>query len=467
MKQLPKNIISLTTADIASRLLGFVSLAYLAQTLGPSSMGVLAVGMAVFAYGAIFADAGLPILGTRTVAAQQTTHRMVIREIRSARLLLSMVSIFVGCVIFFVLEKRSHIQTITCIYLLTLLPSALLLDWFFQGISDMITLSKARVLGMAIYLVAVLSFVREGAHLAWVPAAWFLGVAAQAWYLWTAYKKISSDVVRFSEPSGILKVIQQGIPLGVATLISQVVIQFPLIYLGLFDKTENAGLYNVAFRVIVLLLVVDRVFYTIFFPAISRSFREDRQKLPQKVERTIKLISTGVLYIAILSILAGDTLFPLFFGQAFEQSSMIFQTLIVYFILTVLNSIFSFTLIGIEREKAYTRSLMIGAIGFFAFMSLPIPLPSTLLAPLALALFQALSMIVMSRELQDTLAISSFGRILLTIVTTVALTAVLSAWANNSPVIATVGAVIISPFILAWSAGVNQEDITFLKKAIL
>lgn len=146
---------------------------------------------------------------------------------------------------------------------------------------------------------------------------------------------------------------------------------------------------------------------------------------------------------------------------------MIFQTLIVYFILTVLNSVFSFTLIGIEREKSYTRSLMIGAVGFFAFMSLPISLPSILLAPLALALFQALSMIVMSRELQDTLAISSFGRILWMIVITVALTALFSTWANGSPVIATAGAVIISPFILAWSAGVNQEDISLLKRTVL
>ncbi|MDP6456782.1 MAG: oligosaccharide flippase family protein [Candidatus Marinimicrobia bacterium] len=467
MKQLSKNIISLTTADVASRLLGFVSVAYLARTLGPSDMGVLAVGMAVLAYGAIFADAGLPILGTRIVAAQQIAHRTVSREIRTARLFLSIISVFLGCVIFFIFEKRSDIQTVTCLYLMALLPSALLLDWFFQGISDMLTLSKARVLGMAVYLAAVISFVREGAHLMWVPTAWFTGTAAQAWYLWSSYKKISPDDVKSSEPSGIFKLIRQGIPLGLATLISQVVIQFPLIYLGLFDKTENAGFYNVAFRVIVLLLVVDRVFYTMFFPAISRSFREDRQRLPQKVEQTIKLITAGVLYIAILAILAGDTLFPLLFGQAFEQSSMIFQTLIVYFILTVLNSIFSFTLIGIEREKSYTRSLMIGAVGFFAFMSLPIPLPSTLLAPLALALFQALSMIVMSRELQDTLAISSFGRILLTIVITVALTAVFSAWANSSPLIATVGAVIISPFILAWSAGVNQEDIKFLRKVII
>lgn len=467
MKQLSKNILSLSTADIASRLLGFVSVAYLARTLGPSDMGVLAVGMAVLAYGAIVADAGLPILGTRTVAAQQTASSTVIEEIRTARLLLSVVSIILGCVVFFVFERRAQIQTVTCLYLLTLLPSALLLDWFFQGISDMITLSKARVLGMAVYLAVVLSVVREGAHLALVPTAWFTGMAAQAWYLWISYSKTTPDVVRSPESSGILRLIRKGIPLGVATLISQVVIQFPLIYLGLFDKTENAGLYNVAFRVIILLLVVDRVFYTMFFPAISRSFREDRQSLPMKVEQTIRLITTGVLYIAILSIIAGDTLFPLLFGQAFEQSSMIFQTLIVYFILTVLNSVFSFTLIGIEREKSYTRSLMIGAVGFFAFMSLPISLPSILLAPLALALFQALSMIVMSRELQDTLAISSFGRILWMIVITVALTALFSTWANGSPVIATAGAVIISPFILAWSAGVNQEDISLLKRTVL
>ena len=41
------NILSLTSADTASRLLGFLAVAYLARTVGPEGMGLLAAGMGI------------------------------------------------------------------------------------------------------------------------------------------------------------------------------------------------------------------------------------------------------------------------------------------------------------------------------------------------------------------------------------------------------------------------------------
>ena len=64
-----------------------------------------------------------------------------------------------------------------------------------------------------------------------------------------------------------------------------------VLHLGFFDTTKNVGLYSVAFRVVVLLLIIDRVFYNIFFPAVSRSFKDSQKHLKEGVIWTIKIVT--------------------------------------------------------------------------------------------------------------------------------------------------------------------------------
>jgi len=468
MKQLSKNVFSLASADIIGRLLSFFAVAYLARTVGPSSMGILAVGTAILAYGAILADSGLPILGTRSIATSEYDVTSLVKQIWSARLFLSLITLLLGSGILLIAINDTTIRYIAMIYLLSLLPSALILDWLFQGLKSMTTLAIARIVGMAIYLLFVILFVSNSSRITLVPVGWIIGGIGQALFLWTAFRKLGVKTSDGMENlQGIFRTIRQGIPLGVATLISQVVIQFPFIYMGLFETPEITGIYSVAFRVIVLILVVDRVFYTVFFPTISHSFKEGVDILKQKFDRTLKFVSSGALYLGILSVLASRSIFPWIFGTEFRDSSLIFQLLLAYFILTVINSTFTFTLIGIKKERAYTRSLIWGAAGFFAIMLLPVQLPATLMAPLALALFQAISLLIMSKELQTLIPLSLFRRIFFPFVAASLLILLFSNLEKQSPTLSFVLALIISLPVLAFSSGINRDDLDYLKRALI
>ena len=50
---------------MGSRLIGFLAVTYLARTLGPENMGILAIGMAILTYASIISTLGLPALGVR------------------------------------------------------------------------------------------------------------------------------------------------------------------------------------------------------------------------------------------------------------------------------------------------------------------------------------------------------------------------------------------------------------------
>ena len=81
MKLLTKNLISLSVADIGSRLIQLGAVAYLAQRFGSHSMGLLAIGFSVLSYTTIITNAGLPILGTREIAKGETDQLTLIKNI--------------------------------------------------------------------------------------------------------------------------------------------------------------------------------------------------------------------------------------------------------------------------------------------------------------------------------------------------------------------------------------------------
>ena len=62
------------------------------------------------------------------------------------------------------------------------------------------------------------------------------------------------------------------------------------------------------------------------------------------------------------------------FGTNYSESIIIFKILLIYFIFTIINSVFANTLIGMKKEKGYTLSLLIGvsAVLIFTFALTPL-----------------------------------------------------------------------------------------------
>ena len=75
MKSLPSNTLYIGISDIIVRLFSFIAITYLARALGPANVGILAVGMAILTYASVICNAGLPMLGVRSIAAKTDSIR--------------------------------------------------------------------------------------------------------------------------------------------------------------------------------------------------------------------------------------------------------------------------------------------------------------------------------------------------------------------------------------------------------
>ena len=134
-------------------------------------------------------------------------------------------------------------------------------------------------------------FVRTDSSLIMIPIGWIVGVSCQAIFLWRQslrYKERNETNLSGSS----IDLIKLSLPFGFASLIAQSVTQFPIIYLGITDP-EAGGVFSIAFRVIILMLVVDRVFYTLFFPSITSVIKEGENKLSIYFPRIVKIVTTS------------------------------------------------------------------------------------------------------------------------------------------------------------------------------
>ncbi len=455
------NLFSIVGADAAGRLLGFVAVAFLARTVGAEALGLLAAGMGILTYGTIVAEAGLPILGTREVAGRNSASRGLVRQICITRAALaSAVFIVCGAVLFLIFTNTS-LRNLTLIYLLALFPSSLVIEWVFQGLKKMTALATGRVVAASVYLLWLVLFVRQDSSLLLVPAGWVAGVIAQGSYLWRQLKTTDQQEAP-SRPTSA-ELLKTAWPLGVAGLIAQGVTQFPAVYLGMTDP-EAGGLFNIAFRVIVLMLVLDRVFYTLFFPAITSVLKSDPSGLSVYFSRTMKLMAVASIYAAIVAVLSSRHLLPFLFGNDFVESTVIFQLLSLYFVCSVINSVCTFTLIGAGREKVYLNSLLLGGAGFFGIMLLPGPIPSSHLAAIGLVMFQLVSFLVMLREIQTFVEFPVGRAVFLPIVSGLAVMTALALLYSLFPLLSFILAITITPLILYLAAGITQEDRAYVMK---
>ncbi len=461
-----RNIIFIYLGDAISRILGLLAISYLARVLGPSDFGTISIGLAVLAYAMVLGNSGLTLLGTRKVAGDTENIAFLTANIIIARLFLSVIAFSLGVYIIYVFVASQEIVHVTRVYLLGVFPAALLLEWFFYGKRKLGIIAGGKIIGMFFYLVIVLLFVKNNNDIIWVAWAWIIGIAANGAFLWGIFKqkKYTISFKRDRLKSGSL--LLEAFPLGVAIIIAQITTQFPPIFLGLVTTKFEVGLFSAAFKVVMFLLILDRIFYAVFFPSISRCFNNFPDKLKANVNAVLKITTVSVLIIGLYAVVSGHYIIYLIFGYSFMHAVPIFQVLVGYFVLNLINSVFTFTLIGMEKEKIYTKSLLSGMVIFFIVTFIVTEFLGTMGVACGLIAYQLTSLIIMAAALKRKIVLNYVRSIILpfsgALLLLIPMMFINLAFFIKIIIITVIG----FPYII-WLGGVGKDELYYLKRKFI
>jgi PST family polysaccharide transporter len=197
-------------------------------------------------------------------------------------------------IIFFIPKFRS-IWLLISINLLTPIFSAIVCEWFFQGVEKMHNITIVNTLSRVLFLVLVFVLIKKEDDYILFPVCEVLGHILAGMYsivmITTKYK----CNIRFPGFNAILDYIKQGKDIFLNQSCVLLFNRLPNILLGNISGSSAAGLYHAAFR------LQDAGYHGVdtlnrtFFPFLAR--RMDKHKAYRRINLTFAFFIAAVLFV--------------------------------------------------------------------------------------------------------------------------------------------------------------------------
>jgi len=389
----------LFAGEATSRVFGFLTTAVLARRLGLDGFGQIGFAAAVMAYGVVFTDFGLVTVGTRSVARDSSRAQDLVGNLAPLRLLFGLGAAAATVLIALVLPKPGTVKLLLVLYAGAVVVQSVMLEWVFIGAEKLGFVSLSRVVTNCAYFALVLTLVRSPANVLLVPVAFGAATLLGALVLFVTY------VPRFGLPRLRLntvawrELLKSAWPIGASSLLTQLHVNLGLVLLGLVATFQQTGIYNSAYRLVFFLMTIDRVFYTVFFPVVSRFLKDRPNRLAELVGTTVRMILALSVPLCVGAFVLARPILELVFTTEYTAASPVLRILVWFLPLSMFNSLAGYTLLAAGNERRFLRNTAIGVGAAVAFNLVAVPLAGAPGAALAMVAGEASLLVLMGRDL--------------------------------------------------------------------
>jgi O-antigen/teichoic acid export membrane protein len=196
-------------------------------------------------------------------------------------------------------------------------------------------------------------------------AACYLTAAALSALLgtWLLQRRLPRHV--HPEPLPRQRLLSSCLPLTLVELLNYAMVWSPMLALGLLASTNEAGLYNIAHRLVLQLALVPMVFASITAPRFAALYQQrDLSGLQELARRSTRLMTLFCLPLIVLLIVAGEPVLTLF-GDEFATAYPLLIVLLFGQLINIVTGPVGYLLSMTGHEQAL-RNLL--------FMMLPLTL---------------------------------------------------------------------------------------------
>ena len=409
MKRAAQNILAIFAGDIASRVVGFLVTVYLARTLAPESFGLVAIGLAVLGHLQLLTSPGFQVVETRNVAKLSTFDPDRLGGVVVVRTVLSAGAVLLTALIVALFFPADLTALVVLTSVASLIPMALYADWVLQGKEQFMWISVARFGGYVVYGVTALFLVHSPDNVVGAPLAFLAGCTATALLLGVALvRTVGLPRPRWA-PQMWKSILAENLPVGWAMFLGQMVINLPPLVIGVLLTTTGAGQYNAAMKLIFLLLILDRVVNAVFLPVVTRIIIRNRSEAEKLVDVGLRVLMVVGIAVMLCGILLAPSAVVWVFGDMYGGGIVVFQILLLYVVLTLLNSVVVCTLVGAGGDRMYAGVITAGTIALVFFLLVLTPLLGLTGAAIAVVLGEAVTLLLMLNRTAAVIALPHPG----------------------------------------------------------
>lgn len=470
-----KNFIILFIGDGLSYLLNFFATVYLARVLEVSNFGKISFAFAFFSFGSFLTNLGLVSIGTRDIAQSNKTYERLsqnkyITDVVMLRQLLAAITFVILLIIAVCINKSQDIKLLIILYSLSLFPFAFLIEWVFIGWEKMLAVTISKIIISVSYFILIFVFIKSPQQLTIIPNLFLVSYILGALFLLIAYfkqKPPQCHCALKSRLSDWLQLLKNALPIGIGAILIQFSLNFNVIFLGLVENSFQVGLFSASTKILFFILIFDRVMNNTTFPIISRYYLDGKEKLSEVLNRLNKLIFAIAMPICVGGFILAKELTIFVYGLKYQPSATILRIIIWFFFITMLNSLYTSTLIAGKKNRAYTTSIGFGVIANVILNLILVPRIGAIGTAIALITAEFVTLIILTQKIKPIAQIRfTFINIIKPVLATLTMLAIiilLRARLTTLPIIAIAGFVYTVTLILI--KGINKKDFTLGKIA--
>lgn len=352
MSKLVKNGSILFVEEFLIKLLGFLTTAIITRTLSPEHFGEIVTGLALLSNLMLLADCGLRTVAIIETAKPVDQRKFSPAELFSVRIITHVAVALAAVLIILPLNLPHSLKIIYMIYSSALLCEGLLTDWYFRGCRNYLPSALARTGTVAVYLAATAVIAVTYRSNISIAAA-FVTISTFFSLLLFLISKL-----RFEIPSAELmrKVLTASLPVGVGKFLQQLPLYLPPLIITAFSSASDTALFGIAFKIIALSMIADRILNALFLSELPKRWHEDRVQTEIKVRQLFRALLTFSAIVMVIFAFWGGAMMEFLFSGPYAEATPILKALTFFYTFTLLNSIVSHSIIAIKSSNSYVKA---------------------------------------------------------------------------------------------------------------
>jgi len=330
---------------------------YVARYLGVEGYGVISFALAFTGIFGIFTDIGLSQLAVRDIARDKGSANKYLVNITAMKLILVAVTMVLIAITVNLMGYNSTDIKVVYIIALSIGAAAFttLISSIFQAYErlDYTSISNA-INSLALLSGAIFNIYRGSDIIGFAFVYLFANLI-------TLIYNVAILMIKFFRPefridrSFWMPILREALPFGLTGFFITIYYWTDSVMLSYMKGDEVVGLYNAAYRLMIILLVVPQVLNITIFPAMSQLYMNSRDMLKFTLQRSFKYLAMIGFPIGIGTTVLADEIILLIFGAGYEKAAMALRILVWSSACIFLSSSFSSLLRSSDRQTALTK----------------------------------------------------------------------------------------------------------------